>query len=91
MVSRRGCRSMPDLAEALVATGFPSRKRHQSPNIHFYHEFTLRSHGVRRAGSAALDLAYVAAGRSGSFLGVQPEPVGYGGRHFAGGPKRADG
>ena len=57
----------PDLAEALVATGFPSRKRHQSPNVHFYHEFTLRSHGVRRAGSAALDLAYVAAGRLEAF------------------------
>ena len=55
------------LAESLVATGFPSRKRHQSPNIHFYHEFTLRSHGVRRAGSAALDLAYVAAGRMDAF------------------------
>jgi myo-inositol-1(or 4)-monophosphatase len=51
------------LAEALVATGFPSRKRHDSPNIHFYQEFTLRSHGVRRAGSAALDLAYTACGR----------------------------
>ena len=57
----------PELAEALVATGFPSRKRHTSPNIHFYHEFTLRSHGVRRAGSAALDLAYVAAGRLDAF------------------------
>jgi myo-inositol-1(or 4)-monophosphatase len=57
----------PELAEALVATGFPSRKRHLSPNIHFYHEFTLRSHGVRRAGSAALDLAYVAAGRMDAF------------------------
>jgi myo-inositol-1(or 4)-monophosphatase len=57
----------PDLAESLVATGFPSRKRHASPNIHFYHEFTLRSHGVRRAGSAALDLAYVAAGRLEAF------------------------
>lgn len=56
-----------DLAEALVATGFPSRKRHDSPNIHFYHEFTLRSHGVRRAGSAALDLAYVASGRFEAF------------------------
>jgi myo-inositol-1(or 4)-monophosphatase len=55
------------LAEALLATGFPSRKRHASPNIHFYHEFTLRSHGVRRAGSAALDLAYVAAGRIDAF------------------------
>jgi myo-inositol-1(or 4)-monophosphatase len=56
-----------NLAEALVATGFPSRKRHQNPNIHFYHEFTLRSHGVRRAGSAALDMAYVAAGRLEAF------------------------
>jgi myo-inositol-1(or 4)-monophosphatase len=58
---------IPDLAESLVATGFPSRKRHDSPNIHFYHEFTLRSHGVRRAGSAALDLAYVACGRYEAF------------------------
>jgi myo-inositol-1(or 4)-monophosphatase len=55
------------LAESLVATGFPSRKRHDNPNIHFYHEFTLRSHGVRRAGSAALDLAYVASGRLEAF------------------------
>ena len=58
---------IPDLAESLVATGFPSRKRHDNPNIHFYHEFTLRSHGVRRAGSAALDLAYVACGRYEAF------------------------
>jgi myo-inositol-1(or 4)-monophosphatase len=57
----------PELAEALLATGFPSRKRHASPNIHFYQEFTLRSHGVRRAGSAALDLAYVACGRMEAF------------------------
>jgi myo-inositol-1(or 4)-monophosphatase len=57
----------PELAESLIATGFPSRKRHDSPNVHFYHEFTLRSHGVRRAGSAALDLAYVAAGRLEAF------------------------
>ena len=56
-----------ELAESLVSTGFPSRKRHESPNIHFYHEFTLRSHGVRRAGSAALDLAFVAAGRLEAF------------------------
>jgi myo-inositol-1(or 4)-monophosphatase len=58
---------IPVLAESLVATGFPSRKRHESPNIHFYHEFTLRSHGVRRAGSAALDLAFVASGRLEAF------------------------
>jgi myo-inositol-1(or 4)-monophosphatase len=55
------------LAQALLSTGFPSRKRHASPNVHFYHEFTLRSHGVRRAGSAALDLAYVASGRLDAF------------------------
>jgi myo-inositol-1(or 4)-monophosphatase len=52
-----------NLAESLLATGFPSRSRHQNPNVHFYHEITLRSHGVRRAGSAALDLAYTACGR----------------------------
>ena len=55
------------LQESLTATGFPSRKRHASPNIHFYQEITLRSHGVRRAGSAALDLAYVACGRLDGF------------------------
>lgn len=55
------------VAESLVATGFPSHKRHKNPNIHFYHQITLRSHGVRRAGSAALDLCYVACGRYDAF------------------------
>jgi myo-inositol-1(or 4)-monophosphatase len=55
------------LGEALVATGFPSHKRHKNPNIHFYHQITLRTHGVRRAGSAALDLANVASGRVDGF------------------------
>jgi len=55
------------LAECLIATGFPSHKRHQNPNIYFYHQLTLRSHGVRRAGSAALDLCNVAAGRFDAF------------------------
>ncbi|MGD0830988.1 MAG: inositol monophosphatase family protein [Terracidiphilus sp.] len=62
------------LAEALIATGFPSHKRHDNPNIHFYQEFTLRSHGVRRAGSAALDLAYVAAGRLDAFWEFKLNP-----------------
>ena len=56
-----------NLAECLVATGFPSHKRHKNPNIHFYHQITLRTHGVRRAGSAALDLANVACGRFDGF------------------------
>jgi myo-inositol-1(or 4)-monophosphatase len=55
------------LKECLVATGFPSHKRHQNPNIHFYHQITLRTHGVRRAGSAALDLCCVACGRFDGF------------------------
>jgi myo-inositol-1(or 4)-monophosphatase len=55
------------LKESLVGTGFPSHKRHKNPNIYFYHQITLRSHGVRRAGSAALDLCYVACGRMDGF------------------------
>jgi myo-inositol-1(or 4)-monophosphatase len=55
------------LAESLLATGFPSHKRHKNPNIFFYHQITLRSHGVRRAGSAALDLCCVACGRFDGF------------------------
>ena len=62
------------LAESLTATGFPSSKRHDSPNIHFYQQFTLRSHGVRRAGSAALDLAYVACGRLDGFWEFRLNP-----------------
>ena len=85
------------LQESLIATGFPSHKRHASPNVHFYQEFTLRSHGVRRAGSAAIDLAYVACGRLDGYWEFQLNPwdtsAGYllveeaGGRitHFDGG------
>jgi myo-inositol-1(or 4)-monophosphatase len=62
------------LQESLIATGFPSQKRHASPNVHFYQEFTLRSHGVRRAGSAALDLAYVACGRLDGYWEFQLNP-----------------
>lgn len=60
--------------EALVATGFPSRKRHQNVNVHFYYQLAMISHGVRRAGSAALDLAYVSCGRLDAFweFGLNP-------------------
>jgi myo-inositol-1(or 4)-monophosphatase len=64
---RIGVSKTPRLKESLVATGFPSHKRHKNPNIFFYHVVTLRSHGVRRAGSAALDLANVACGRFDGF------------------------
>ena len=62
------------LQESLTATGFPSQKRHGSPNIHFYQQITLRSHGVRRAGSAGLDLAYVACGRLDGFWEFKLNP-----------------
>ena len=59
--------AISNLAECLVATGFPSHKRHKNPNIFFYHQITLKTHGVRRAGSAALDLCDVACGRFDGF------------------------
>lgn len=52
-----------ELSRALSATGFPSRKRHQSINVHFFYQTSIRSQGVRRAGAAAIDLAYVSCGR----------------------------
>jgi myo-inositol-1(or 4)-monophosphatase len=55
------------LEESLISTGFPSRKRHLNGNIHFYHQMAMITHGVRRAGAAALDLAYVACGRTEGF------------------------
>jgi myo-inositol-1(or 4)-monophosphatase len=62
------------LNESLLSTGFPSRKRHQNVNIHFYYQLAMMTHGVRRGGSAALDLAYTACGRFDAFweFGLQP-------------------
>jgi myo-inositol-1(or 4)-monophosphatase len=65
---------VPRIEEALVATGFPSLKRHQNVNVHFYYQLAMITHGVRRAGAAALDLAYVACGRLDAFweFGLNP-------------------
>ncbi len=62
------------LEDSLVCTGFPSRKRHMSINVHFYHQLAMATHGVRRSGSAAIDLAYVACGRLDAFweFGLNP-------------------
>jgi myo-inositol-1(or 4)-monophosphatase len=62
------------LESSLVATGFPSRKRHLNVNIHYYHQLAMATHGVRRAGSAAIDLAWVASGRLEAFweFGLNP-------------------
>jgi myo-inositol-1(or 4)-monophosphatase len=53
----------PRVDQCLFSTGFPSRRRHLDVNIHFYYQLAMSSHGVRRGGSAAIDLAYVACGR----------------------------
>lgn len=55
------------IGESLLGTGFPSKKRHLNPNIYFYHQLTMKTHGIRRAGSAALDLSCVASGRYDGF------------------------
>jgi myo-inositol-1(or 4)-monophosphatase len=62
------------LSSSLASTGFPSRKRHHNVNIHFYYQLAMASHGVRRTGSAAIDLAYVACGRLDFFweFGLKP-------------------
>jgi len=63
-----------NLGESLASTGFPSRKRSHDVNIHFYYQVAMASHGVRRTGSAAIDLAYVASARLDFFweFGLKP-------------------
>src|SRR5580698_9082477 len=62
------------LEESLMCTGFPSRRRHLDINLHFYHQLAMATHGVRRTGSAAIDLAWVACGRLDAFweFGLNP-------------------
>ena len=54
----------PDLDHALLVTGFPYDIRtNPENNLNHYAHFALRSQAVRRLGSAALELCYVASGR----------------------------
>ena len=69
------------LGEAVVCTGFPYDHRERLPEmIAAFGRFTELSRGTRRLGSAALDLAYVAAGRLDGFweLGLKPWDVAAG-------------
>jgi myo-inositol-1(or 4)-monophosphatase len=57
-----------DLGEALLATGFPYDRRVRTDfYLRFVADFMQRACDVRRAGSAALDLCYVACGRFDGF------------------------
>jgi myo-inositol-1(or 4)-monophosphatase len=59
------------LDQSLLVTGFPYDIRtNPENNLDNYSHFTLVSRGVRRLGSAAIDLAYVAAGRFDGFWEV---------------------
>lgn len=62
------------LAESLVATGFPPFATNHDLNVQFYFRFTELSHGIRRAGSAALDLCFVAAGHFEGFWELKLNP-----------------
>jgi myo-inositol-1(or 4)-monophosphatase len=51
------------LEEALLATGFPADVRGQEKTLDWWRYFSLRTRSLRRTGSTALNMAYVAAGR----------------------------
>lgn len=71
-----------ELRRALLVTGFPyDAWTNPQNNLDHFGRFALRSRGVRRLGSAALDLAYVAAGRLDGYweLRLSPWDVAAGG------------
>lgn len=70
-----------DLEKSLLVTGFPHSSDPCEPgNIGLFKAFTHRTRGVRRLGSAALNLAWVAAGRLDGFweIGIKPWDVAAG-------------
>ncbi len=63
------------LGSSLLATGFPYDIRtSKENNLDYFHEMALRAQGIRRAGSAALDLCYLAAGRFDGFWELKLNP-----------------
>lgn len=68
------------LSEALIVTGFPYDFARREDFARHITEFLLKSRGVRRDGSAAIDMAYVACGRFDGFWeeGLNPWDVAAG-------------
>jgi myo-inositol-1(or 4)-monophosphatase len=65
----------PTLSESLLATGFPYYHSEKSDlYLDIIKEFLTKSHGIRRLGSAAIDLAYVACGRLEGFFEYNLNP-----------------
>lgn len=70
-----------DLGDALLSTGFPFRNKDMiNPYLDLFRRLFNRISDMRRAGSAALDLAYLAAGRCDGFfeLGLSPWDIAAG-------------
>lgn len=69
-----------ELGNALIVTGFPYDIKHREDFARHLTEFLLSSRGVRRDGSAAIDMAYVACGRFDGFWedGLNPWDVAAG-------------
>ena len=69
-----------NLSAALLCTGFPYDVRQRSEFARHFASFIMHAQGVRRDGAAALDLAYVAAGRFDGFWeeGLKPWDVAAG-------------
>ena len=66
---------VPALKDSLIATGFPYYDFNLTQQyLQVLGSFMGKSHGVRRIGSAALDLAYVAAGRCEGFFEFNLNP-----------------
>ena len=63
-----------NLDRALLATGFPYDIRETRANMRHHDEFLLRTQAIRRCGSAALDLCYVACGRFDGFWEMKLSP-----------------
>ena len=68
------------LSESLVVTGFPYNFKQRENFARHLTEFLIHSRGVRRDGSAAIDMAYVACGRFDGFWeeGLNPWDVAAG-------------
>lgn len=68
------------LSEALLVTGFPYNAREREDFARHFTGFTYKSRGIRRDGSAAIDMAYVAGGRFDGFWeeGLNPWDVAAG-------------
>ncbi|KPJ61607.1 MAG: histidinol phosphate phosphatase [Latescibacteria bacterium DG_63] len=63
------------LTRSLLATGFPYDIREsRDNNLNHFSAFALRAQAVRRAGSAALDLCYLACGRFDGFWELKLSP-----------------